>query len=120
HRYLDEVRAVQPAGPYHLLGWSLGGLIAHAMATELQDRGGEVGSLVLLDSCPGGGATADPEALDVGDLLRGLGVDVGAGEDAGSLTYEDAAHRLRDAFGPAVAVSADQLRRIASTARTTT
>ncbi|MDV7085983.1 non-ribosomal peptide synthetase, partial [Rhodococcus opacus] len=113
HRYLDEVRAVQPAGPYHLLGWSLGGLIAHAMATELQDRGGEVGSLVLLDSYPGGGATADPEALDVGDLLRGLGVDVGAGEDAGSLTYEDAAPRLRDAFGPAVAVSADQLRRIA-------
>ena len=60
---------------------------------QLQDRGEEGGSLVLLDSCPGG-ATADPETLDVGDLLRGLGVDVG--EDAGSLTYEDAAQRLRD------------------------
>ncbi|XDK95822.1 amino acid adenylation domain-containing protein [Rhodococcus opacus] len=112
HRYLDEVRTVQPAGPYHLLGWSLGGLIAHAMATELQDRGEEVGSLVLLDSYPGG-ATADPEALDAGDLLRGLGVDGSPGEDARSLTYADVGRRLGESYGPAAALTADQLRRIA-------
>ncbi|EID78169.1 non-ribosomal peptide synthetase, partial [Rhodococcus opacus RKJ300 = JCM 13270] len=112
HRYLDEVRTVQPAGPYHLLGWSLGGLIAHAMATELQDRGEEVGSLVLLDSYPGG-ATADPEALDAGDLLRGLGVDGSPDEDARSLTYADVGRRLGESYGPAAALTADQLRRIA-------
>ncbi|MDI9951305.1 non-ribosomal peptide synthetase, partial [Rhodococcus sp. IEGM 1305] len=112
HRYLDEVRAVQPAGPYHLLGWSLGGLIAHAMATELQDRGEEVASLVLLDSYVGE-PTAEPDPLDVGDLLRGLGVDVGPGDDARPLTYSDAHDRLGEAYGPAAAVTADQLRRIA-------
>ena len=26
--YLDQVRAVQPSGPYHLLGWSFGGVLA--------------------------------------------------------------------------------------------
>ncbi|MCL2533503.1 MAG: amino acid adenylation domain-containing protein, partial [Nocardiaceae bacterium] len=32
HRYVEEIRVVQPHGPYNLLGWSLGGVIAHAMA----------------------------------------------------------------------------------------
>ncbi|MFC9760923.1 amino acid adenylation domain-containing protein, partial [Rhodococcus jostii] len=112
HRYLDEVRAVQPAGPYHLLGWSLGGLIAHAMATELQDQGEEVASLVLLDSYAGE-PIADPGPLDVGDLLRGLGVDVGPGANSRPLTYSDAGDRLGEAYGPAAAMTADQLRRIA-------
>nr|AGS49833.1 long-chain-fatty-acid--CoA ligase [uncultured bacterium esnapd16.2] len=30
--YVAQIRTVQPAGPYHLLGWSLGGRIAQAMA----------------------------------------------------------------------------------------
>jgi thioesterase domain-containing protein len=48
--YADEVRKVQPAGPYHLFGWSLGGHIAFAIAEELQGRGEEIGLLVILDS----------------------------------------------------------------------
>ena len=28
--YIDEIEALVPDGPYHLLGWSLGGVIAHA------------------------------------------------------------------------------------------
>ena len=48
--YLDHVRAVQPQGPYHLLGWSIGGIIAHTMATQLQHMGEEVALLVLLDT----------------------------------------------------------------------
>ena len=45
-RYAAEIRAVQPRGPYHLLGWSLGGVIAHAVAARLQD----VAQLVLVDA----------------------------------------------------------------------
>ncbi|WP_445148786.1 amino acid adenylation domain-containing protein [Baekduia sp. Peel2402] len=52
-RYVDRVRAVQPSGPYTLLGWSVGGVIAHAMAVELQDAGEVVEQLVLLDAYPG-------------------------------------------------------------------
>jgi thioesterase domain-containing protein/peptidoglycan/xylan/chitin deacetylase (PgdA/CDA1 family) len=48
--YTDQIRMAQPSGPYHLLGWSLGGNIAFAIAEELERRGEEVGLLVILDS----------------------------------------------------------------------
>jgi thioesterase domain-containing protein/peptidoglycan/xylan/chitin deacetylase (PgdA/CDA1 family) len=48
--YADQIRMTQPAGPYHLLGWSLGGNVAFAIAEELQDRGERIGLLVILDS----------------------------------------------------------------------
>ncbi|MBM7442879.1 amino acid adenylation domain-containing protein/FkbM family methyltransferase [Streptomyces sp. HB132] len=47
-----RIRAVQPAGPYHLLGWSFGGLLAQAIATRLQSAGEKVALLALLDSYP--------------------------------------------------------------------
>jgi thioesterase domain-containing protein len=48
--YADRLQAVYPAGPYKLLGWSFGGVVAHALAIELQRRGCVVESLVLLDA----------------------------------------------------------------------
>lgn len=51
--YVGQIRAAQPAGPYQILGWSLGGLIAQAMATVLAEEDAEVALLVLLDSYPG-------------------------------------------------------------------
>ncbi|WP_229910005.1 amino acid adenylation domain-containing protein [Streptomyces flavofungini] len=50
--YVEEILAVQPEGPFHLLGLSIGGTLAHAMAAEFQRRGHEVGLLGLLDSVP--------------------------------------------------------------------
>ncbi|MFE6158654.1 amino acid adenylation domain-containing protein [Streptomyces sp. NPDC056486] len=50
--YVAEVLAVQPEGPYFLMGLSSGGTLAHAMAAELQRRGHEVALLALLDSVP--------------------------------------------------------------------
>jgi nonribosomal peptide synthetase DhbF len=50
--YLCLVREIQPVGPYHLLGWSFGGLVAQAMASALQKAGQEVRLLALLDSYP--------------------------------------------------------------------
>ena len=48
--YTDQIRMVQPSGPYHLFGWSLGGNIAFAMAEELERRGEEVRLLAILDA----------------------------------------------------------------------
>jgi thioesterase domain-containing protein/peptidoglycan/xylan/chitin deacetylase (PgdA/CDA1 family) len=48
--YADQIRLTQPAGPYHLLGWSLGGNIAFAIAEELQRRGERVELLVIMDA----------------------------------------------------------------------
>jgi amino acid adenylation domain-containing protein/non-ribosomal peptide synthase protein (TIGR01720 family) len=50
--YADEVRRLVPDGPYHLLGWSFGGPVAHRMACALQADGAEIGSLVIVDSVP--------------------------------------------------------------------
>ncbi|MFC9995247.1 amino acid adenylation domain-containing protein [Nocardia sp. NPDC127526] len=48
--YVKHIRTVQPEGPYHLLGWSLGGVLAHAMAVQLQDEGEQVALLAMMDS----------------------------------------------------------------------
>ncbi|MFE6699279.1 amino acid adenylation domain-containing protein [Streptomyces sp. NPDC057718] len=50
--HLGQIVRVQPDGPYHLLGWSLGGNVAHALACRLQERGHEVALLALLDAYP--------------------------------------------------------------------
>lgn len=50
--YVQRVVALQPKGPVHLLGWSVGGILAQAMAVRLHEIGREVGELVLLDAYP--------------------------------------------------------------------
>jgi len=50
--YIQEIRKLQPVGPYYLLGWSFGGLVAHAIASHLQRQGEDVALLALLDSYP--------------------------------------------------------------------
>lgn len=49
-RNLEEIRRVQPAGPYHLLGECFSGLVAFEMARQLEDQGERVGLLGLLDT----------------------------------------------------------------------
>lgn len=48
--YVHEILKVRSKGPYILLGWSIGGVIAHTVAARLQERIGQVRLLVLLDS----------------------------------------------------------------------
>ncbi|MBY8883356.1 amino acid adenylation domain-containing protein [Streptomyces sp. PTM05] len=50
--YVEHVRRVRPHGPYHLVGWSFGGVVAHTMATQLREAGERVGLLGMLDSYP--------------------------------------------------------------------
>ncbi|MFD6939100.1 amino acid adenylation domain-containing protein [Streptomyces goshikiensis] len=52
-RIAEEIRSVQAEGPYRLLGWSLGGNIAQALAARFQSAGEEVELLALVDSYPG-------------------------------------------------------------------
>jgi len=46
-RFLDEIRAVQPAGPYYLGGGCEGAVLAFEIARQLQDAGGDVAYLVM-------------------------------------------------------------------------
>ncbi|MFF4016045.1 amino acid adenylation domain-containing protein [Streptomyces sp. NPDC001843] len=51
--YVERMRAIQPTGPYHLLGWSFGGIVAFEMTARLQRQGHEVALLTMLDCYPG-------------------------------------------------------------------
>ncbi|MDQ6819898.1 MAG: amino acid adenylation domain-containing protein [Actinomycetota bacterium] len=48
--YVDTVRELQPHGPYFLVGFCFGGVLAYEVAQQLMRAGEEVGSLVMLDS----------------------------------------------------------------------
>jgi len=49
-RYVSEIRSVQPLGPYHLAGGSMGGIIAFEMAQQLMAAGETVAMLGLVDT----------------------------------------------------------------------
>ncbi len=54
--YIDEIRKVQPRGPYHLLGYSGAGTIAYEMAVQLTGAGEEVAFTGIVDN-PAPGST---------------------------------------------------------------
>lgn len=59
--YVEAIRRVQPDGPYHIGGWSMGGMVAFEMARQLAAQGAEVASVLVLD-------TAILRGGDVSDL----------------------------------------------------
>ncbi|WP_068056818.1 non-ribosomal peptide synthetase [Nocardia xishanensis] len=88
-RCLAEIRSVQPQGPYHLLGWSLGGILAHAVAVRLQAAGERVALLAMLDS------HHDIGVADFRTALRGALAEIGIGAD--DLLGDGDVHDLSDA-----------------------
>lgn len=48
--YVAAVRTVQPHGPYRLLGWSMGGMLALAMASLFEAQGEHIEFIGLLDT----------------------------------------------------------------------
>ena len=50
--YLQEVRALQPHGPYYLGGYCFGGNVAYEMARQLHAQGERVAQLLLIDASP--------------------------------------------------------------------
>lgn len=76
--YARRIRDVQPHGPYRLLGWSVGGILAHTVAVLLQEAGQDVDLLALLDAFPAEQWRERP-APEEGDaltaVLRMAGVD---------------------------------------------
>ncbi|MGE5828791.1 MAG: thioesterase domain-containing protein [Micromonosporaceae bacterium] len=74
-RYLPELLACQRDGPYHLLGWSAGGLIALELAARLRERGAPVAALILLDTVA---PRPDDPLPDQAELLAHFAHDVAA------------------------------------------
>ncbi|MFD4523437.1 alpha/beta fold hydrolase [Streptomyces sp. NPDC058470] len=59
--HTDSLRAARPHGPYQLLGWSLGGVVAYEMARLLVAAGEEVPLLVIVDAALPGTQSVPPD-----------------------------------------------------------
>jgi thioesterase domain-containing protein len=98
--YADRIQAVDPTGPYNLLGWSFGGVVAHELAIELQRRGCVVPRLILLDAQPSNDSSgtlpihAFGEKDILEEVLRLCHIDIP--EQAEPLTYEQVEALVRE------------------------
>jgi len=97
--YADRIQRIHPTGPYNLLGWSFGGVVAHEIAVELQRRGCAVARLVVLDAQPMDGNIPLPdhavgEKDIVKEVLRFYRMDIP--DDDELLTYERVEQLFRE------------------------
>lgn len=89
--YVQRIATLQPQGPVHLLGWSVGGILAQAMAVRLHEIGREVGELVLLDAYPSECWRAEPEPDAIAALRALLAI---AGHDPDAHPELDSRERI--------------------------
>ncbi|WP_438301188.1 non-ribosomal peptide synthase/polyketide synthase [Pseudomonas sp. NMS19W] len=125
--YVAQIREKQPQGPYHLLGWSLGGTLAMLMAAQLEREGQPVTFVGLVDSFVASAAinagAVDDWQADLRDFLR---VTLPDASDV-TIDGEETAQNLRAVFNAAmgvergastyVALGADELAHVFSVAR---
>ncbi|MBT0570234.1 amino acid adenylation domain-containing protein [Curvibacter sp. CHRR-16] len=86
--YVARIRALQANGPYRLLGWSLGGALAHAMAARLQQLGETVELVAMMDSYPAASFSQwrAPELMDALITLLSVNGEVDAPDAAAVYT----------------------------------
>jgi len=100
--YADRVQSLHPAGPFKILGWSFGGVVAHELAVELRRRGCDVQRLVLLDpvfsiKLVSARSVAIDESQILEHILRTNRMNIP--NVPGPLTYQRAAESLRQREG---------------------
>lgn len=120
-RYAGLVRAAQPDGPYRLLGWSMGGVLAYETARRLAAGGAEVRSVTLIDAPyltvrRYADSAEGLAALFVAEALRAGGHEPAATDPAASVRrqLDDLAARLAKDPGEREALAAELDRRHAA------
>ncbi|MGB7364664.1 MAG: thioesterase domain-containing protein, partial [Rhodococcus sp. (in: high G+C Gram-positive bacteria)] len=107
--YVNTLRAEFPEGPYRLLGWSLGGLVAHAMAVEIEKLGDDV-ELIVMDAYPLADTDRPRAEMSVASLIREfLPVEMDVDDD---IDLDQAITMIRDAGGPTAHLDEGQMRRL--------
>lgn len=71
--YAAQILSVRPDGPYVLLGWSFGGVVAHAVAARLTARGHVVPLLIMLDAVPAEDLTDTEYAHRLEEMQSNMG-----------------------------------------------
>ncbi|KAF8975161.1 hypothetical protein BGZ46_009381 [Entomortierella lignicola] len=97
--YIEQIVSVQPHGPYHLVGWSFGGSIAHSIAVKLESLGKKVSLLALMDSQPDYNTL--PEEVDADQEADAFVENLARTSDTntieeGSALWEKARHVLKN------------------------
>ena len=67
--FLEEIKSIQPEGPYKFLGHSFGGRVALEMAFQLEDLGEKVEEIFILDSTAPGQLKSDKSKWDESSWL---------------------------------------------------
>nr|WP_261779194.1 non-ribosomal peptide synthetase [Rhodococcus erythropolis] len=114
--FVDRISLVQGQGPYDLLGWSLGGVLAHAVAVELESRGHAVRSLILLDSVPR--VSVETFEREFRSELAATGLDLGLGDDVTTVSPAQAQALLSALDGEQVGLTVETLQRVFTAATT--
>ncbi|KAF9390973.1 hypothetical protein CPC16_004685 [Podila verticillata] len=109
--YIEQIRRIQPVGPYRLMGWSLGGVIAFEMACMLQSKGEHVSSLALLDSRLHGSKdqihSFDRQSI-ISALLKDVGYEIPDGAPMPPLTFAQRQDIFRRGSSPYAALDETQ------------
>ena len=112
--YLDEIRQVQPHGPYLLAGWSMGGIIALEMSQQLAAVGETVDLLAMFDTYL---SIPEYERLDLDEqsVIRWIApqLNIPAGE-LKKLSLEQQWQRIADAADLADGIGVTEIRRLAA------
>ncbi|NEP20537.1 non-ribosomal peptide synthetase [Moorena sp. SIO3I6] len=74
--YIEAIKPIQPQGPLHLIGWSMGGVIAYEMAQQLQAKNTPVALLTLIDSYAPT-VMRKPSEIDQAMIVNQLAQDLG-------------------------------------------
>ena len=88
--YNQEIRRVQPRGPYLLSGWSMGGLVAWEMAQQLRKEGEIISLLALIDTAPPPKYREAEDRADAISMLARFAMDMSrlVGRDPGPLVEQ--------------------------------
>ena len=98
--YADRIQRMYPTGPYKLLGWSFGGIVAHQVAIELKRRKCAIACLILLDARPtvGSATQAVDDVLILEEVLKEVlrFYRIAVPEQDGPLTYQQVEELVRE------------------------
>ena len=83
--FVAAARRAQPRGPYHLGGWSFGGLVAWEMGRQLAEAGDDVALVALLDTGVPDGRGRDEELLDHAKVMQRIVADLAGWGVAGAV-----------------------------------
>jgi amino acid adenylation domain-containing protein len=106
--YVEEIRGLQPEGPYLLAGHSLGGVIAFEVARQLHERGQRVALLAMFDT------TLSTSPRDESPAVQSHGAH---DRDEDARTLADMAAAIGGFLGKEVGVSFEELRALSNDAQ---